>query len=151
MPLISKKFQTLPAVTQATIEEGQFNEDLPIYIDGAGTNGEISRLCVAQSNGFNRVVTFFSEYTNNSMEYQSLLEAIEILKVHKHTQFEVRIYSDSQLLVNQLTKGWKTNSASLLLLQQQVIEQINLLPFLINLEWIPREKNIAGKILERKR
>ena len=45
--------------------------------------------------------------TNNRMEMMAMIKALEWLHAHKLTDSKITIYSDSNLLVQSLTKGWK--------------------------------------------
>lgn len=45
--------------------------------------------------------------TNNRMEMMAMIKALEWLHAHKLTDGKITIYSDSNLLVQSLTKGWK--------------------------------------------
>lgn len=45
--------------------------------------------------------------TNNRMEMMAMIKALQWLHAHKFTKEKIIIYSDSNLLVQSLTKGWK--------------------------------------------
>jgi len=45
--------------------------------------------------------------TNNRMEMTAVLKAFEYLNHHNLSGFNVRIHSDSSLVINTFTKGWK--------------------------------------------
>lgn len=45
--------------------------------------------------------------TNNRMEMMAIIKALEWLHTHKLTGEKIIIYSDSNLLVQSLTRGWK--------------------------------------------
>ena len=90
---------------------------------------------------------FFSEYlhdsTNNEAEYESLIFGIEMLIENK--LFNVNIFSDSQLVVNQVNGIYKIKNDRMKLLHQRAT---NLLSSLNDwtFDYIPREKNaIADK------
>lgn len=48
--------------------------------------------------------------TNNRMEYRAVLEALKAVKVDG---VQVAVYTDSQLVVGQLTQGWKIKDAEM--------------------------------------
>jgi len=73
-----------------------------IYIDGSGWNGKQCGYAIAMENGEQIVRWFSEEHTNNEMEYQALLNAL-----YHNAQKDDVILSDSQLVVNQVTKGWR--------------------------------------------
>ena len=85
---------------------------------------------------------FFSEYlhdsTNNEAEYESLIFGIEMLIENKF--FNANIFSDSQLVVNQVNGIYKIKNDRMKLLHRRVT---TLLSFLNNwtFDYIPREKN----------
>ena len=90
---------------------------------------------------------FFSEYlhdsTNNEAEYESLIFGIEMLI--KNKLFSASIFSDSQLVVNQINGVYKIKNERMKLLHQRAT---NLLSSLNDwtFDYIPREKNaIADK------
>jgi len=85
---------------------------------------------------------FFSEYlhdsTNNEAEYESLIFGIEMLIENK--LFNANIFSDSQLVVNQVNGIYKIKNDRMKLLHQRAT---NLLTSLNDwtFDYIPREKN----------
>jgi len=116
------------------------------YIDGAGWNGERSAYCVTtrdefnQFNEWNRVYIAEFQMTNNEAEYFALIEAL------KFARDGDRIFTDSELVVGQVLKGWKINFEHLRRLNVFVKK---ILSPNIQIIWIPRESNYAGKLLER--
>jgi len=116
-----------------------------IWIDGAGAPlpGQRAKTCVVFENGEERV-TAFDSGTNNEMEYGALLEALSDDRSDGAT-----IYTDSQLLVGQLTKGWKVNAENLRPLHAKA--RVLLSRRRAALVWVPREENRAGKVLEKRK
>jgi len=115
---------------------------MSIWVDGSGFNGKESRYCIVVDSKEPIVKVLKEKKTNNEMEYTALYEALKIAK-EKET-----IYTDSQLLLGHLTKNWKQNYAHLKVLAakcKKLLEEKK-----INLVWIPREENKAGKVLEGK-
>ncbi len=114
------------------------------YIDGAGWNGQVSKVCITKrEKGFNRwnkIIIYQYKLTNNEAEYYALIETL------KEVEDGDIIYTDSQLLVGQLIKGWKINYKHLQRLvniAKPLIEGLH-----IKLIWVNRENNYAGKVLE---
>ena len=101
-------------------------------------DGGLHNICVTNDNG-----EFFLEKidgTNNQNEYRSM-----ILALTKASNGDT-IYADSQLVVNQLTKNWKVKKAHLYPLfceAKKLLESKT-----INIEWVSRDFNRAGFILE---
>jgi len=79
---------------------------MDIYCDGSGWNGRESRACVIQGTRI-IVLTDTTEKTNNEMEYEAVLLALSI------SQPDDIIYTDSQLVVNQLSGDYKCNKPHL--------------------------------------
>lgn len=102
-------------------------------------DGGIGRICVASSTEVKILKTFG---TNNEQEYKAVIEAMR--RIPESTT----LYSDSQLVVNQLTMGWSVNAEHLV--KYHTVAKKLLQDKHIRLIWIPREKNKAGHILERK-
>jgi len=116
---------------------------LEIWIDGAGAllDGQEAKTCVVFEDGDVKV-TRYGRATNNEMEYTALIQALSDPRSEGAT-----IYTDSQLLVGQLTKGWKVRAANLAPLNERA--RVLLLQRKTTLVWVPREENRAGKVLER--
>ena len=114
---------------------------LSVFVDGSG--GPDSGF------GFYVMETGESFYkkepgiTNNQAEYMAIIEA---LKKYHNSQDEIVIYSDSKNTVSQLNHEFAINNSQLRLL---AMEAWGLVAKCKNLKitWIPREKNMAGKML----
>ena len=118
---------------------------LYIYSDGAargnpgpaGVGGQVK-------DGSGRVLLEVSEYlgeaTNNVAEYHALIRILE--KAGGLGYERVRIRTDSELLANQVTGGFKVKSSSLKPLLARI--KALLAGFRhVEVEYIPREKNFA--------
>ena len=116
---------------------------LKIWIDGAGAllDGQEAKTCVVFENGDVKV-TRYGRATNNEMEYTALIQALSDPRSEG-----AAIYTDSQLLVGQLTQGWKVRAANLAPLNERA--RALLLQRKATLVWVPREENKAGKVLEK--
>ncbi|MCW3140552.1 MAG: reverse transcriptase-like protein, partial [Methanophagales archaeon] len=79
-------------------------------------------------------------------EYLSLVYALIYIK-HLKTKEEVTIKSDSSLVVNQVNGRYKVKSPSVKPLYQKAIRLLHELPN-VKVEYIPREENLAGFLLE---
>jgi len=82
--------------------------------------------------------------TNNEAEYLALIKALK-----SRQAFGAVVYTDSQLLVGHLTKGWKVKKPQLKELWREANELRQRTGAKIT--WVPREKNKAGKLLEGRR
>ena len=116
---------------------------MKIWIDGSGAllRGQKARTCVM----FDRekpVIDEFRRGTVNEMEYLALSKALGDPRSENSV-----IYSDSQLVVNQLTKGWKVDAENLRPLHEECKGLLKSRKATI--VWIRREDNEAGKVLDK--
>lgn len=111
------------------------------YCDGAGFNGIVSKTAVGRTKEDMKIWKITEEMTNNQMEYLAVITAMYQAEPYS------LILSDSQLVVNQCTKDWSCNYEHLIPHRDKVRELIKIKN--LSLKWIPREENIAGKVLER--
>ena len=116
---------------------------MKIWIDGAGASlpGQSARTCVVFEDGQVRTESY-DNGTNNEMEYRALLSALSDARAERAT-----IFTDSQLLVGQLTRGWKVNADNLRPLHSEA--KTLLTRRMADLVWVPREQNRAGWALEK--
>lgn len=116
-----------------------------IWVDGAGSHmaGQKARSCVVFEDGTEIVEDLPPGTTNNQAEYTALLRALR-----DERSRGAEIFTDSRLLVGQVVEGWRVNAPHL---REPVSESQRLLrEQKASLSWIPREKNRAGKVLERR-
>ena len=76
--------------------------------------------------------------SNNYAEYSCLVKALE--RLHSRRSEQIKVYSDSSLLVNQMNGKWKFkggNYSEKLLEARDAVKGFSNLSF----EWIPRERN----------
>ena len=111
------------------------------YVDGAGWNGSVSRYAVVPEEGTPTIKRFSAKFTNNEMEYQAIILALE------RANHGDEIFSDSRDVVKQLNHEFK-------------IKAKNLFPYWVTAEelktrkgisvtWVDRTRNKAGRLLER--
>ncbi|MFI5174001.1 MAG: reverse transcriptase-like protein [Terriglobia bacterium] len=119
------------------------------YIDGGSRgNPGPAGYGVAIKNAAGETVDSRSEYlgvrTNNVAEYSGLLAALEYATSH-HLPF-IRIFSDSELLVRQMTGRYRVKSPDLLPLFERARELAAQIPR-FEIEHIRREANAAADAL----
>ncbi len=85
-----------------------------------------------------------SGLTNNESEYMAVIHA---LKDNKND--DIDIYSDSQLIVNQINKKWKIKEKGLKKLADEIWKLSENRE--VKLYWVPRQRNKAGIILEKEK
>lgn len=139
-----QKKQKLPKIIipHGNVEEMANAQHDVYYIDGGttdnGTPRQFSRICVFKNDDL-----FFEgaigNKTNNDAEYHALIKALEDIKDN------AIIYSDSKLIVLSFLGEWGLKEPRLVILRDQARE---LMSDHIAIEWIPREKNLAGYYLE---
>ena len=81
--------------------------------------------------------------TNNEAEYLAVIEALK----HVEPGSRVKILTDSKLVVNQLRMEWHIKEKRLRVLFEQALEIIKKKGLSFEIEWIPRSRNKAGKVL----
>ncbi|MEW6026743.1 MAG: ribonuclease HI family protein [Planctomycetota bacterium] len=93
---------------------------------------------------------YIGETTNNVAEYTALIRALKYLnKILKTKPAEINVYSDSELLVNQLNGDYRIKSKNLIPLAIEV-RKIMKAHSGIKLNLIPREDNkIADKLANK--
>jgi ribonuclease HI len=114
---------------------------LSIFVDGSG----------GSNSGFGYFVketgeSFYekkSDITNNQAEY---LAIISVLKKFSGSKDEIIIFSDSKNTVSQLNHEYAINNEQLRSLAREAWEIITKFPNL-KIKWIPRNENLAGKML----
>jgi len=90
---------------------------------------------------------FIGKATNNQAEYTAILEAIQLLKNLQHEYDFIEFYSDSLLMVSQLTGKYKIKDKYLMRNAMNFWEGINKLGKKHSITYIPREQNaIADKL-----
>ena len=114
---------------------------ISVFVDGSGgSNGGFGFFVKETGESFYEKKP---EITNNQAEYLAIISA---LKKFVDSDDEVIIYSDSKNTVNQLNHEFAINNEQLRILAQEswlLIPKISKL----KIKWIPREENLAGKML----
>ncbi len=83
--------------------------------------------------------------SHNEAEYMALIDALQL--IHDYETYTV--YMDSQLVVRQMNGGYAVRADNLRVLYDKAWKIINERGLCVLLDWIPREKNRAGVLLER--
>lgn len=127
-----------------------------IYIDGeCRPNPGKGRSVVVvedKKEGLIKLSKKLEEVTNNIAEYQAFILAIEYLKknvMNALSDGKVIIYTDSKLIWGQLIKGWNVKSNKELVNEaKKLFNDVREVGINLEVRWIPREKNIAGIMIE---
>jgi ribonuclease HI len=85
---------------------------LEIYTDGAarGNPGPaaIAFIFVKDGKEFYRENEYIGKTTNNTAEYRAIISALK--KAEDFTRWDIALYSDSQLAINQINGDWRINA-----------------------------------------
>ena len=120
-----------------------------VQVDGAiGNTGQASGLGLVVRDASGRVLEVHLKrdrpQTNNEAEYSALIWALETLG--RNPPQEVHIYSDSEVMVNQMTGRFSVHSPDLKLLHRQACVLARALPS-VTYTHIPRELNSLADAL----
>lgn len=89
---------------------------IEVYVDGGSHHNQDPELRKAYGSfkiGTEPVVTRdFGNNTNQEAEYKALINALSVIK-NQYSNEEVTIYTDSQLIIGQLTLGWKVKAPNI--------------------------------------
>ena len=116
-----------------------------IHIDGAGSrpDGTGSGFAFVNVTTGRTGIRRIDGLTNNQAEYHALIYVL----LNLEPDSSAKIYSDSQLVVSQFNKKWIVKDPDLRSLLKKARKIIRLNSLRITLAWVPRAKNLAGKLL----
>jgi len=125
---------------------------IDIYVDGASKDNNVkgairrASICVIVPQYNFKLVEPIGNKTNNEAEWDALVKALEIAS-REHWK-NIRILSDSQLVVEQFNDRWRCKHENL---ETSYLCAKTLACLFDKLEvvWIRRNKNLAGIELER--
>ena len=126
---------------------------LVAYIDGSsmGNPGEAGYGVVLKDEKgivLNVLGRFIGKATNNVAEYRALLGCLEL--VEHYNVHHLTVYSDSQLLVNQMMGTYKVKKQHLEVLHSQALDAIKEGSIRFSIHYIPREENREADGLARR-
>jgi ribonuclease HI len=121
------------------------SDPLKVFIDGAGSrpDGAGSGFAWICATTGERKIERVPGLTNNQAEYRAFIAALTALPGGSWAEF----FSDSQLLCCQFNGQYKVKDldlADFLAQAHSLIKEKNLI---VTLQWVPRAKNTAGKLL----
>jgi len=136
-PLMVNKFKQL----NLNIDKDH-TDKATAYIDGAskGNPGSSSiGVLLTDSNGIvHKIKGYIGILTNNQAEYHALITALKAAKKLKESH--LTIYTDSQLLANQINNIWRVRNPQIKTLYKEAIELISTFKK-IGINHIPRSLN----------
>jgi ribonuclease HI len=116
-----------------------------MYFDGAGCrpNGEGSGFAWLCPDTNQRQIERVPGLTNNQAEYKGFLAALQNVPEGSI----VEMLSDSQLVCSQFAGQYRVKDGALQKLLADVIALISTKRLTVTLTWVPRNQNLAGKLL----
>lgn len=137
---MEEKNQELKSVLK---EEGEVER--VVFIDGSGarldgTGSAIAWICPATKE---RMIERIPGLTNNQAEYRAFMAALTALPDGASAGF----FSDSELLCYQFRGEYRARDPELADLLEQIRSLIQTKRLRVRLQWVPRSKNLAGKLL----
>lgn len=126
--------------------------NLVAYIDGTslGNPGAAGYGVVLKNEGgkvLKSVGRYIGRATNNTAEYRGLLGCLELVK--EYEAHSLTVYSDSQLLVNQVKGIYRVRKSHLRALHAKTLEEMKVWGIHIEIHHIPRRKNWEADGLAR--
>jgi len=96
------------------------------------------------------VMAYDEPVTVNVGEYTALLYALGIARAIRFSSLprgeRISFFSDSQVVVKQVNGEWRCRKQHLIPLLEEAKKLMK--PLRATLTWVPREKNLAGLVLE---
>lgn len=106
-----------------------------VYVDASGKG----RVAYYNETRNKTEIFQFNTMSPPEAEYMAIILAL------LNNQKDLDIYSDSQLVVNQLNHKWNIKNKKLRNLANSIWKMSD--NRIVNFNWMPREKNKAGKVL----
>src|SRR5216684_2402684 len=118
---------------------------LTVFFDGAGCrpDGDGSGFAWLCPETGQRHVERMKGLTNNQAEYRAFLAALQNVPAGS----TVEMFSDSQLICSQFTGNYRVKDYTLQELLTEVLALILNKQLKVKLQWVPRSRNLAGKLL----
>ncbi len=119
--------------------------NVTLYFDGNKNSSGVS--CSFRLTSVNKAkhetIILPAKTTVPQAEYMGLLSGLSRLNPEVYKKINLTIYGDSKLVCSQVSKVWECKNQRLRLLRDRAL---NILENLGSwkIEWIPREKNLAG-------
>lgn len=134
-------------VTKQAQSEGSANSSKPLtmFFDGAGCrpDGDGSGFAWLCPDTGQRHVERVKGLTNNQAEYRAFLAALHNVPEGS----TVEMFSDSQLICSQFAGNYRVKDCVLQGLLSEVLALILNRGLKVKLQWVPRNRNLAGKLL----
>lgn len=127
------------------------NRGIKVFTDGAskgnpGPGGIGINICDEENNELGTYKKYIGETTNNYAEYSAIIASIEVIKTLNYDYNFIGFFSDSELMVKQLTGSYKIKHEQMKILSAQFWEKVKQLNKQFTINYIPRTEN---KIADR--
>ncbi len=97
---------------------------LEIFTDGAARSnpgkGACAYVFVLNNEIILEEVFYLGTITNNQAEYQGLIRALD--KAIEYTRWNVKVFSDSELVINQMSANWRVKDSAIKKLYRDAAE-----------------------------
>jgi ribonuclease HI len=116
------------------------------HIDGAGKgpDGRGSGWAWVYENTAEHRIRWVDGWTNNEAEYHGLLAVLKYVA----RESRLRIFTDSQLVASQFAGKFRVNEPRLQQLLDEAKRLIEERGLEVEVKWISRRENLAGKLLD---
>ena len=119
---------------------------ITVYTDASGEPNNIYGYCISETNEERFIQSKFS-LESVEAEFMAIIEALNSETVRNSTQ--TIIYSDSETVVSLIKRRPQRRKAvSVRLLLIQILNILNNMESQPSFAWIPRERNLAGILIE---
>jgi ribonuclease HI len=120
-------------------------KSVTVFFDGAGCrpDGNGSGIAWIRPDTGQRHIERIDGLTNNQAEYKAFLSAVQSVPERS----AVVMFSDSQLICSQFSGVFRVKDSTLQELLSQILALIVSKKLELELQWVPRSKNSAGKLL----
>jgi ribonuclease HI len=124
-------------------------KEIRVFTDGAsrGNPGK-SGIGIVIKDASTKILTTYKEFigeeSNNSAEYKALIKSIDIIKSLEQNFSLIQFFSDSELIVRQITGKYKIKNQNLIKLSLDFWNSINELNKKFKITHITRDKNILA-------
>ena len=124
-------------------------KEIRVFTDGAsrGNPGK-SGIGIVIKDASAKILTTYKEFigeeSNNSAEYKALIKSIDIIKSLNQNFSLIQFFSDSELIVRQITGKYKIKNQNLIKLSLHFWNSMNELNKKFKITHITRDKNILA-------
>jgi len=119
----------------------------PINPGGTACIGYVIRRGNVSLAKVSKVIGIGKGMTNNVAEYTALIEALTKTRELGLAEEQIKVKSDSKLVVNQMNAKWRVKASHIIPLHRKAMELAR--GFDIVFEWVPREENAEADSLCR--